>query len=646
MEDQQAVPLIGSYELQDFYTDKPYAELYAQKDNKFLQQIMVQKMRDLAVSLGFKGFMASWKSYLQAQKNTASVDDVGMDTMFENQPVQLQCGAYNCVDRVTRVNEYGMEVEVISHPIMPVKRVTNIETLDAKLEIAFCRGKKEAWKYVTVPRDTLASAQKIISLANQDIGVNSENAKEVVRFLSLLESKNYDDLPQQNAVSHMGWLPDGRFMPYVDDIVYDGGEGPEFDRIYRELKPTGDEEVWMDIAKQVRSGASVPARIVLAAGFAAPLVQLLDSQSFFVHIWGEKGCGKSVGLMLAASIWGNPDIGGGLAKTFSGTKVSFELQSAFCCNIPVLLDELQVINDNRKNFDEIIYMLCEGASKGRGAKYGGLQLQKRWRTTIITTGETPIIQSNSGGGATVRTIEVNFKDLPLFGDDQTARKFAGLLKRNYGFAGKRFVQSLYKPEVIKALQVLQNKYYNELTGNIDGKQVLSASILLAADALATKAIFKDKKNLTADELKEFLVTKDESDVNRRCYEFILNWIDMNPRRFDSADSNNGESWGVIENDIAYINKTVFENALRNNGYSMKPFLNWAKLHRILEFEDHGQGDERRLTVRKTLPGGRARCVAIYINGAEWVLNSPHKENITEREAYQLAAEEIPDEMPF
>lgn len=639
MSEQQVAPLIGKYELQDFYTDKPYAELYEQRDNAFLQGVMIQRMRELAQRLGFRGFMDQWKRYQRSQRKDIQQEDIGQDTMFEDQPIQLRCGSYTCTDSVTRFNEYGMEVEVISHPILPVKRVTNIETLEAKLEIAFCRGKKDPWKFITVPRDMLASAQRIISLANQDIGVNSENAKEVVRYLGLLESKNYDDLPRQNAVSHMGWLPDGRFMPYVDDIVYDGGEGPEFDKVYREMKPTGDENVWMDIAKKTRAGDSVPARIALAAGFAAPLVKLLDALSFVVHIWGEKGCGKSVGLMLAASIWGNPDIGG-LAKTFSGTKVSFELMSAFCCNVPVMLDELQVINDNRKNFDDIIYMLCEGATKGRGAKGGGLQLQRRWLTTIITTGETPIIQSNSGGGAAVRTIEVNFRNMPLFGDDQTARQYAGLLKKNYGFAGKRFVEALYKPEVVKALQALQNKYYNELSGDIDGKQVLSASILLAADALATKCIFKDGKGLTSDELKEFLITKEESDVNRRCFEFLLDWLDKNPRRFDPVDQNNGESWGVIEDGVAYINKTVFEDALRNNGYSVKPFLNWARLHRMLEFEDHGKGTERRLTVRKTLPNGRARCIAIRING------EPMSKEEEEHLAYQdYIAVEDPD-MPF
>ena len=597
---------------------------------------MIQKMRDLAVSLGFKGFMTAWKAYTQAQKNEVSVDDIGQDTMFENQPVQLRCGAYSCVDRVTRVNEFGMEVEVISHPIMPVKRVTNIETFESKLEIAFQRG-RDPWKTITVSREQLASAQKIVGLAKQDVAVNSENAKEVVRFISLLEAKNYDDLPKQNSVSHMGWLSDGRFMPYVNDITYDG-ENVEFDKVYRELKPTGDESRWMEIAKRVRSGDSVPARIALAAGFAAPLVKLLDALPFFVHLWGEKGCGKTVGLMLAASIWGNPELGG-LAKTFSGTRVSFELHAAFCCNLPVMLDELQVINDNRKNFDDVIYMLCEGVSKGRGAREGGLQLQKRWSTCIITTGETPIIQSNSGGGAAVRTIEVNYKNQPLFTDDETARDTAALLKENYGFAGKKFIQSISGPKMVEALKALQKKYYKELSEGIDGKQVLSASILLAADALATAAIFKDGKNLTADELREFLITKEESDVNSRCYDFLINWVATNPRRFDPVDNNSGESWGVIEGDIAYINKNVFEAVLKNNGFSFKPFMNWAKLHGKLRCEDHGKGEERRLTVRKVLPSGRFRCIALKIDDSE-----PYSPD-EEQQAYRYAVVDDPD-MPF
>ena len=615
----------------DFRGKEPYEFLYKYNDDKFLQSTLLDIIREMAKNAGYSTFMDSWKKYIASIENkNRGAAQWQNDTDYPDQPVQLKCSAYSCTEHgVKRYSEMLGDIDVISHPIMPIKRVTNIETYEEKLEIAFYRGRVPNWKSITVSREQLASAQKIIGLSKQGIAVNSENAKEVVKFIGVLESENYDDLPMQNSVSHMGWLNDGRFMPYVNDITYDG-ESVEFNKIYSELVPTGDESKWMEIAREVRSGKSIPCRIALAAAFAAPLVKRMNALSFFVHFWGDKGCGKTVGLMLSASVWGNPELGG-YAKTFGGTIVSMELYAAFCNNLPIYFDELQVINDNRKSFDELIYKLCEGVSKGRGAKDGGLQLQRRWCTCIVTTGETPIIQSNSGGGAAVRTIEVNFKGQQFFKTDKHAREVANVLLHNYGHAGKKFIDALHEPGVIEVLNKYQQKFYNELAGDIDGKQVLSASILLAADKLADTALFHDGKSLTSDEIKEFLITKNESDANMRCYQFILDWIDQNPRRFDPVSSNNGESWGVIEHNVAYINKTVFENALRNNGYSIKPFLNWARIHRKLEF------DENRLSVKKTLPNGRARCIALRLTESE-------EQN--EADEYKYIIVEDPEEMPF
>ena len=632
MEEQQAVPLISHYVLQDFYTDRPYAELYQQKDNRFLQQIMIQKMRDLAVSLGFKGFMTAWKAYLAAQRNDAKVDDDGQDTMFENQPATLRCGSYTCVDRVTRFNEYGMEIEVISHPIMPVKRVTNIETYEEKLEIAYCRG-HDPWKTLTVSREQLASAQKIIGLSKQGVDVNSENAKEVVRFMSKLESLNYDDLPRQNSVSHMGWLSDGKFMPYVDGVSYDG-ESPEMNRMYGLLKPSGDREAWFTLAKNVRAYNSVPARIALAAAFAAPLVKILGGLPFFVHLWGETGCGKTVGLMLAASVWGYPDSMDGYIKQFSGTKVSFEMYAAFCCNIPVLLDELQVISD-RKGFDDIVYMLCQGSNKGRGSREGGLQIQKSWNTCIITTGEMPIVQANSGGGAVARIIEVNYGGVPLFSD---ARTTANTLKEHYGFAGPEFISLLQQDGVKRALASLQKKFYTELIqADIQDKQTLSASILLAADALATKGIFRDGRALTVEDIKPFLVTRTETDVNLRCYNWLIGFCAANPRRFDSADSSLGEVWGQYKDGYVAINKSIFEEMLKNKGFSASAFVDWARRKDLLKCQYYGKGNKNN---RPTWP--------IAVNGK----NIPHywiklpEEEQSEKEEYQKYVEVDEPDMPF
>lgn len=627
----EATQLIPNWTFEDFLTERPYEWLYAQKDNKFMLQILLNKMQTIAKELKFPGFMRTWNAYVESKSPKATI--LGSNqTMFPKQPTQLDCGTYVADEYgVSRLNELGAEVEVISHPLMPVKRVTNIETFEEKLEIAYCRG-RDPWKSLTVSRERLASAQKIIGLASQGVAVNSENAKEVVKYLGCLESLNYDNLPRQNSVSHMGWLQDGQFMPYVKDVSYDG-ESPEFLRMYEEFSPNGDEQKWLDIALNVRKADSIPARIALAAAFAAPLVSMLGGLPFFVHFWGETGCGKTVALMLAASVWGNPDVGRYI-KTFSGTKVSMELYASFCCNLPILFDELQVISD-RKTFDDIVYMLCEGVSKGRGAKEGGLQVQKRWSSCIITTGEMPITQGNSGGGAVARIVEVNFGGKPLFED---ARGTANLLKEHYGFAGPKFISMLRKEGIIDALKVLQKKFYTDLMKeDVQDKQVLSASIILAADTLATKAIFKDKNALTVDDIKEYLVSRSETDINLRCYNWLVGFCAANPRRFDAEDQANGEIWGRYKDEFVFINKTVFDNILKSNGFSPGAFLDWAKRKDLLKSQFYGKGNKNN---RPTWP--------IAINGK----NVPHvgiklpQEERTEQEAYKYAVVENPDDMPF
>ena len=619
------------WKIEDFETEEPYEWIYRQKDNKFLMQQTLSAMEKIAKTLGFKDFKAYWRAYIDSKSPKATV--LGdYDTCFENQPIQLKAGKYVCDEYgVAYVNEMGAEVEVISHPIMPVRRVTNIETYEEKLEIAYCRG-KDPWKTLTVSREMLASAQKIIVLARQGIHVNSENAKEVVKFLGVIESLNYDNLPRQNSVSHMGWMSDGKFMPYIQDVSYDG-DSVELQRLYEEFKPTGSEEKWMNIARDVRNGESVPARIALAASFAAPLVKILGCLSFFVHFWGETGCGKTVALMLAASVWGNPEIGRYI-KTFSGTKVSMELYAAFCCNMPILFDELQVISD-RKTFDDIIYMLTEGSSKGRGAKEGGLQVQRRWESSIITTGEMPIVQNNSGGGAVSRTIDVNYGGIPLF---KNARDVANTLKENYGFIGPRFIKSLQHEGTVEALKALYKKIYSEMIKeDVQDKQVISATLLLVADILATKAIFKDNRALTFEDIQPYLASRSETDVNLRCYNWLIGFCAANPRRFDSQDSNIGEVWGKYEDGYIFINKTVFDNILKNNGYSPGAFLDWAKRKELLKCKYYGEGNKNnRLTWQVRVGDKPVPHVVIKL---------PPEEN-TEQEEYQNYVVVNDPDMPF
>ena len=148
---------------------------------------------------------------------------------------------------------------------------------------------------------------------------------------------------------------------------------------------------------------------MLAASFASALIKKIGGLCFFVHLWGvESGTGKTVALMLAASVWGNPAIGQ-YVQTFNATQVGHEKTAAFLNNIPMCIDELQLSKDShgRSKFD--VYQLSQGVGRTRGTKSGGIDKTPVWDLCILTTGESPLTSDNSGAGAVNRVIDIECK---------------------------------------------------------------------------------------------------------------------------------------------------------------------------------------------------------------------------------------------
>ena len=69
------------------------------------------------------------------------------------------------------------------------------------------------WQQRIVPKDIIASRNKITELAKIGVDVNSETAKNLVLFLSDMERLNVEDIPEVRATAKLGWTEDG-FMPY------------------------------------------------------------------------------------------------------------------------------------------------------------------------------------------------------------------------------------------------------------------------------------------------------------------------------------------------------------------------------------------------------------------------------------------------
>ncbi len=482
------------------------------------------------------------------------------------------------------------------HPILPVERLRNMQTGEERITLAYKQ--MGHWQEVTVSKLVIASSNKIVSLASFGIAVTSETSKNLVRFLADVENCNQDLINIKRATSKFGWYGNN-FIPYDKDIIFDVDISlrPLADSIRTE----GDYDIWLEHVKELRKVGRIETAMVLAASFASVLVRRLNVLPFIVDLWGTTGGGKTIALMLAVSVWGNPNENNYIGD-FKNTAVALEVKADMLNNLPLILDDTS--NRNKRiedNFESLIYSLCSGKGKTRSNKELGLNKEHIWQNCVLTSGESPLNGFAGQGGAINRIIEINANE-DIFDD---FIKTVGIVKGNYGHAGKLFIEAV-KALSKEELAALQTSLLDELKDDENTlKQAISLSVILTADRLIEKHIFKDGCLIDIDKARELLLKKSEIDDNVRAYEYLESVVFANSFRFNSDV--NMEQWGVMDEDEGYVYfyTRQLEKILQEGNYSKNSFLNWTKRQNI-SLTDH----EGYNSIRKRINGKRVRVNAI------------------------------------
>lgn len=551
------------------------------------QQAMQEPvLAERAKELGFPGFIRCLREYQKELKKTqlSLIREDGV-TEFSDQALELNTGEWTADE--SGIWRYGVSgpIYACTHPIMPVQRMTSVDTGLVKIKLAFRRSysSKKPWSEIVVPMSKISKATDIVSLSDCGISVTSgERAQALVDYLRDAIDRNQDLIPEVKSVSRMGWNEEG-FSPYVGGVVFDSADS--FRPVYKAITQVGSYAKWLDEARDIRS-YSVTARIVLAASFASVLVEPLGCLPFFVHLWSlASGTGKTVAQMLGASVWANPTAGGAFFQTFKSTSVGVELMAGFLHSLPVFLDELQLAKDRHGNIIFNVYELAAGSGKLRGNKSLGLDYTPKWANCFITSGETPLVAETDGAGAVNRVVEIECKAGESVIRD--GRHTANLLKANYGHAGKVFVDRLCEEGAIEAANRLYDSYYAAcLKSDTTEKQAMAAALILTADHLATEWIFQDGMALSAGELGEFLKSKTSVSLAERGYETLCGWVATNSSKFrESVES--GEHYGVVKDGIAIINRTVFDRVCGEIGLSPKAILSSLKAQGLIRAGERG-----------------------------------------------------------
>lgn len=587
-------------------TPAPYEQLYSYVASPFIFQAETLKMAERAKEVRFSGFKDMLRKYIDAQSAAKRRNLVPNQTEFDGQEIELNCGTWDSLDYgIFRDTPNGGRECACAHPIMPVERLVNIDTGEVKLKLAYKRsGKAKKWNTTIVDKSTISTARTITGLASQGISVTSTSASILVDYLNDMENLNYDIIPERQSIGRLGYIQGEGFSPYVDGLVFDGDAS--FRGLYQSVQPHGSEVVWYQTALECRK-MSVTARIMLAASFASPLLSVVGSLPFFVHLWGvDSGTGKTVALMLAASVWGNPAVGS-YTQTFNGTQVGQERTAAFLNHLPYCLDELQLTKDSRGKSSFDVYQLAQGVGRSRGKRTGGVEITPTWDCCFLTTGESPLTTISAGAGAVNRVIDIECTAGAAVITD--GHRISGALKQNYGFAGRLFIERLYESEETqqKIREIYQENFRALCAGDSTEKQAMAAAAIITADLCATAWIFKDDSALTVSDIQEFLASREAVSAGRRAYEWISDWVSSNVNRFMGGESPpTGEVYGAIEPGKAFIIRGVFNNAVQNAGFSVAATLSYMRSNKLIETRG------RAYTKPKKINGIPVECVVMAL----------------------------------
>lgn len=541
---------------------------------------------------------------------------------------------------ISRIDEKEYTPKMVCRtPIILTQRLKSLETGEEKIEIAFKRDGE--WHRAIYPRSTIFTARAITVLADLGCTVTSENAKQVVRFLSALEAENIDIIQKADATSTFGWQPGRRFIPGREQgIVLD--IDPSQKGMAAAYCRNGDMEHWIRTMAPHRERDKF--RFILAASFAAPLLRILKQRIFFVYNWGGSKGGKTAALKAALSAWGDPDR---LMVNFNATQVGLERTASFYCDLPLGIDERQLAGKNQESLEKTIYMIASGTGKIRGSKGGGLQAIHQWRTVALATGEEPLSTETSQTGVSTRVLEIYGGP---FDDEKQASLMHQEAPMNCGWAGPEFIEELIgidEREICDKYEEM-SKYVASISQGKSGSHVAGIAAVALADSMIDSWFFSgenrdqeeakcdqneeksdqksQKRNKTlqirndswerakqmAASILQEQMNSDTGDVNENAVQFIVDWVLSNRLYFGEKAIGTCLGTTSESGNIVYIYPSTLNQALTKAGYSPRKTLKYMAERGLITSSERADHKGKTYQVSKRFDNRVCKFVEFFI----------------------------------
>ena len=306
------------------------------------------------------------------------------------------------------------------------------------------------WRTWAMPQEMLKAdgAELRGELLKMGLVINVNARQALNSYLQSMEPKK-----QVRCVLQTGWAgTDFRAFALPDEVIGAGAGGVVFqsgEAYCNEYTTGGTLEGWRDQVAQPAVGNPV-LMLALCAAFAGPLLARVNAESGGVHFVGDSSTGKTTALQAACSIWG----GDGYRRSWRSTANGMEGAAAMFNDGLLALDEISECDPH--DIGAIVYALGNGRGKQRASRTGAARTVTRWRSFIVSTGETTIETAMLEGGSRVKAGQaVRLIDIRVqrkhgawdeLHDYASGTAFSDGIKRaaatHHGHAGRAFLDRL------------------------------------------------------------------------------------------------------------------------------------------------------------------------------------------------------------